>query len=418
MDLVEIYKNYLAQIEEEALGYLHELVDINSQTINAQGVNLVGQKCTEIFSLLGFESKVISPKLDPNYGDYVFLTHKGTSGKNIAFVSHLDTVFSEKEEKENHFFWREEGNRIYGPGVSDIKGGTIVIYMILKTFREKLPELFEKYTWNILLNAREEEGTDEFSSYGYDYIDENTRCVLVYEAGGIETIGSNIVEARKGVARFRMDVVGRQAHSGTDHRRGANALLELAQNIVKIEQATCYETGLTYNIGVVEGGSAINRVPDQAHCYIDIRTKTKEDFKKAVKFIKSFAGKGTVKSKTGDFTCKTFVHQMPSYPCWPQNTNSQKLAEIFVNTGKELGLDIVSKPRAGASDGSFFWQLAPTVDGLGPIGANDHCSIHNPEEGKEQEFIIRNSLVERALLNVVAIQNIDSEKRKSKNVAN
>ena len=72
-----------------------------------------------------------------------------------------------------------------------------------------------------------------------DYITPETKAVLVYEAGGIESDGSNIVTARKGVARFYMEVIGRQAHSGTDHHRGANAILELAHKIVAIEQETC-----------------------------------------------------------------------------------------------------------------------------------------------------------------------------------
>lgn len=404
MDKIATYKQHLTQMENQAFEFLHELVNINSQTKNAHGVNVVGQKCIDLFALLGFSAEIVPSQLDPTYGDYVFLTHPGESKKNIALVSHLDTVYTVEEEKSNDFCWREEGERLYGPGVSDIKGGTIVIFMVLKTLKDKNPQLFNKYTWHVLLNAREEEGTEEFSQLATKYVTEETQAVLVYEAGGIEAQGSNIVTARKGVARFYMETVGRQAHSGTDHHRGANALLELAHKIVAIEQETCYKRGLTFNVGEAQGGVAINRVPDHAYCYIDIRTKTQKDFDFAVDFIHRFAGDGVVKSSSGDFQCKTIVKQMPSYPCWPQNENSDKLAQVFVEAGKDLGLHIDPKPRAGASDGSSFWQIAPTVDGLGPLGANDHCSIHKPQEGKEQEYIIKSSLCERALLNIVAIE--------------
>ncbi|WP_372366338.1 M20/M25/M40 family metallo-hydrolase [Candidatus Uabimicrobium sp. HlEnr_7] len=404
MNKTETYKQYLEQIENQSFQFLYELVNINSQTKNAHGVNVVGKKCIDLFALLGFTAQIFPSKIDPTYGDYVFLTHQGKSKENIALVSHLDTVYSEQEEKSNNFFLREEGERLYGPGVCDIKGGTIVIFMVLKTLKEKNPQLFEKYTWNVFLNAREEEGTDEFAERAMEFVNNETKAVLVYEAGGEEVNGSNIVTARKGVARFYMETIGRQAHSGTDHHRGANALLELAHNIVKIEQETCYKKGLTFNIGEAQGGIAINRVPDHAYCYIDIRTKTQQDFDYAVDFIHKFAGKGIVKSRSGDFKCQTIIRQMPSYPCWPENPSSDKLANIFVKAGQDLGQQIHPKPRAGASDGSFFWQIAPTVDGLGPIGANDHCSIHKPEEGKEQEYIIKSSLCERALLNIIAIE--------------
>ena len=109
-----------------ALEMLRQMVGINSFTGNREGVNQLGRFTTDCFAPLGFSGEFV-PSANPDYGDHLMMTRRGHSTRSIAMVSHLDTVFPPEEEARNNFHWEPEGDRIYGPGTHDIKGGTIMM---------------------------------------------------------------------------------------------------------------------------------------------------------------------------------------------------------------------------------------------------------------------------------------------------
>src|SRR5437773_1545034 len=118
------------------------MVAINSFTANKDGVNRLGRLTADIFAPLGFKPEFI-PSKNPEFGKHLVLTRPGRTSRTIALITHLDTVFPPEEEQRNQFFWRPEGTRIYGPGTMDIKGGTAMIYLVLKTIQQVAPEVFE-----------------------------------------------------------------------------------------------------------------------------------------------------------------------------------------------------------------------------------------------------------------------------------
>jgi glutamate carboxypeptidase len=136
-------------IQAQLHAHLHEyldihrqMVEINSFTANPQGINVLGDLTARLFSSLGFQSEYVQ-SANPQYGRHVFMHRAGeASGGSktaLALVSHLDTVFPPEEEQQNDFHWRVQGDRIYGPGTVDIKGGTVMIYMVLDAIRHFAP---------------------------------------------------------------------------------------------------------------------------------------------------------------------------------------------------------------------------------------------------------------------------------------
>jgi len=402
-NLEKIFRENITSRAPEAWTALERLVACNSLTGNASGVDRCGGLVREMFRDLGFHERIIRSK-DHDRGSHVILTHPGQGSHEIVLVSHLDTVYSSEEEEANEFRWREEAGRIYGPGVIDIKGGIVMIHLVLRVLAESAPRLFEAVGWRVLLNAAEETGSEDFPALAREQVGPHTLACLVFEHGHPRgDRASSITVSRRGCGRFRIEAQGRQAHSGSGHHRGASAISEIARLITLIENSTDPAKGLTFNVGVVRGGSVINSVPDQAIALVDMRADDPDVFAQAVRKIQGLAGEGSVRSRSDGFPCQVKVTTLPAYPPWPGNPGSKQLAEVYQSAAESLGSSITAEHRLGASDGCHLWDLAPTLDGLGPLGENIHCAKHDPPSGKYQESLIAASLEERAMLNLLAL---------------
>lgn len=114
-----------------ALDWLRQMVGINSFTLNRAGVKRLGELTAGCFAPLGFRAEFV-PAADARFGDHLVLTRPGSGARSIALVSHLDTVFPPEEEARNQFHWQAEGDRIFGPVPNDIKGGTMVMWLVLQ----------------------------------------------------------------------------------------------------------------------------------------------------------------------------------------------------------------------------------------------------------------------------------------------
>jgi len=271
------------------LEILRSMVEINSFTANSQGVNQLGELTAQVFSSLGFQAEFV-PSENPSLGKHLFLSRSpgqntqaiGEDGekkiKSLALVSLLDTVFPPEEEIQNNFGWRKIGDRIYGPGCVDIKGGTTMIFMILDAIRALAPKVFDEVNWLVCLDASEEVLSNDFASACKRKLPVDTLACLVFEGGTPDPEAIQIVVARKGRATFQVRVNGRSAHAGNYHRQGANAILQLAHTIQEIQSFTDYERRLTFNVGTVTGGTVVNRVPHYAEASVEMRALTPEVF--------------------------------------------------------------------------------------------------------------------------------------------
>ena len=385
-----------------ALRMLNQMVSINSYTENPDGVNRLGKLTADCFAPFGFCPEFF-PSANPAWGNHLMLTRKGRSERSVAMVSHLDTVFPPDEEVRNGFRWELQGDRIFGPGTHDIKGGTMMMWLVLSAIKEHAPSVFEEITWRLFWNSSEETLSKDFGEICRSHFDSGTLAALVFEVEGRLGDEHLLVAARKGRATWRIRVTGRGAHSGSKHRYGANAVVQIAQMVQRVAALTDYRNDLTFNVGSVSGGGSFNRVPHEAFAEGEFRAFLPDVYARGMSQLKGFAGTGEVKSVADRFQCNVEVEILDESRPWPRNRESDRLLSLWQEAGKELGTDVDIEERGGLSDGNLLWDIVPTLDGLGPFGDNSHCSERSADGSKVPEYVEISSFAPKAVLNTLAI---------------
>lgn len=384
-----------------ALHWLKRLVDLNSFTANPLGVDRVVEVTAEMFEELGFKAERVASE-HAGYGHHLFLTRPGTSGgRPVVLVTHSDTVFPPEEEARNDFRWMEapaEG-RIYGPGTVDIKGGTVLIWMVLHALREIAPDEFERTNWLVAANASEEVIAADFAQRTKDRCPAGARAVLVFEGGPRQDGGWQIVTARKGRAEFRITARGRGAHAGSSHAEGVNAVVALAHITPSVAAITDYGRDLTVNVATIRGGTVLNRVPHEAELALEVRA-----FEPALLTHSEAIMRRLIAENAGPAVLS--LDRLGFTSAWPADERTMGLFRHWEAAAHDLGLRTVPIRRGGLSDANYLADLGPTLDGLGPSGANAHCSEHSPAEGKVPEFVEPDSFVPKAAMNVLAVLHL------------
>lgn len=392
--------------EARYLDLLRRMVEINSFTLNTAGIEALADLTAKAFASLGFRAEKV-PARNPAFGPHLVLTREARdapSAPRIGFVSHLDTVFPPDEEKLHDFTWREVGDRIYGPGTVDIKGGTVVAYMMLDALAGVAPEIYHAVDWSVLLNSAEERISPDFGEVCRDrLVSERTLAALVLEGGVVQDGKAKVVVARKGMGVFRITVQGRGSHAGSAHERGASAVAQMADLIREIEGWTDYRRALTFNVGYVQGGTVTNRVPHSAAAEVEMRAFDPQVFEDGMARILALEEYCSVFSPADSFPCVVRVEVLTRQDPWPRNEATDRLFEVWRQEAPRVGLEVVPEERGGLSDGNQFWESVPTLDGLGPSGANAHCSERSADGSKEQEYATRSSFVPKALLSLAAL---------------
>jgi glutamate carboxypeptidase len=384
------------------LDMLRQMVAINSFTANAEGVNRLGELTASFFGQLGFEAEFVQ-SVNPEFGRHLFLQRpSAASGPTIAMISHLDTVFPPEEELANNFVFQLAGDRIYGPGCVDIKGGTVMMYMILEALSHLQPEIFERTKWLLGLDASEETLSEDFGELCRQRIPPGSLACLVLEGGTPNGEAFPLVTSRKGRAEFTISAEGRGAHAGNYHKQGANAIVQLSHAIARIAELTDYTQQLTFNVGHVAGGSVVNRVPHFAEARLEMRAFTPEAFETGLQRMQALNGFSSVASLDG-FPSVVKVEQVSSSTPWPRNPATERLFDLWSAAAETLGQSVKPEARGGLSDGNLLWQHVPTLDGLGPAGGNAHCSERSVDGAKEPEYVLAPSFVPKAMLNIEAI---------------
>lgn len=400
-------EEYLKDNLASYLDLLRQMVAINSFTASPDGVNRLGALTAELFAGLGFQAEFVQ-SVNPQYGRHLILTRQGKDldGGRAAYplgmISHLDTVYSPDEELQHDFTWRPVGGRIYGPGTVDIKGGSVMMYMLLDALRSFAAEIFERTTWVLLLDASEEALAVDFSELCLARLPANTLACLVFEGGTNASEVFPLVTARKGRATYRVAVEGKSAHAGNFHANGANAILQIAHTIQKIAAFTDYDQQITFNVGTVSGGSVINRVPHYAEANVEMRAFSPQVFDAGVGAMLALNGTSDVTSADG-YNCRVSVALEERTAPWPSNPGTERLFGLWEAAAHSLGMRLTREQRGGLSDGNMLWEHFPTLDGLGPAGNNAHCSERSPDGSKDQEYVLVGSFVPKALLNIAAI---------------
>ncbi|MCL1911326.1 MAG: M20/M25/M40 family metallo-hydrolase [Leptospirales bacterium] len=391
--LAEKFTAYCKKNMARYLDTLEDMVAINSHTDNAEGVNKLAQHIASLFGRLGFSSQFF-PSDNKSYGKHLVCVKDSgahNSGK-VALISHLDTVYPPEEEQRNNFSFRVDGDRIYGPGTCDAKGGIAVIYMLLECLKEEHPGFFNSLAWYLLFNASEETDSSDFGKLCARVIPPDTKAALVFEASSSAGENVNIVTSRKGRAVFRVESQGRSAHAGAAHHMGFNAIVRLCRVVAHLAELTDYSKGITVNTGVIGGGGSMNRVPDYAFADVEMRALESSVFDETIEKIKSLSSQ-----KEGLSLNAKLVRAVRP---WPQNEASGKLYNIWAQAAADMGLKAFHESRGGLSDGNLLWETLPVIDGLGPAGSNAHSSGPSIEE---QEFVVISDFIPKAVLSMTGL---------------
>ena len=399
--------NYLEENLPRYLGLLQHWVETNSFTANPAGVDAVAKLTAAAFVDLGFVAEYI-PSQNANHGNHLVLTRQGTTNRKLGLISHLDTVFPPEEEAANDFHWRVVGDRIYGPGTNDVKGGTLTILMLLEVLQRFAAEDFAAITWVVLLNAAEETLSNDFGALCRERLSQGGIAALVFEAGFRDDDLYQVVTARKGMATYRVSVEGKSAHAGSHHARGANAIVQLARTVDQIAALTDYAQDLTFNVGVIEGGVVTNRVPHAAVARGEMRTFKQEVYNQAIEDLLALQNQPPITSADG-FPCQIQIEIVNKTAPWPPNPGTNKLYTYWQQAATELGWQMLPEQRGGLSDGNHLWNTLPTIDGLGPYGEHGHCSERSADGSKDQEYADKSSFIPKTLLNFTAIRKLIAE---------
>ncbi len=414
MPPIEKIQAALTQKMPAYLDIFRQMVEINSFSTNTQGVNQLAEYTAGVFASLGFKAEFV-PSADPTFGNHLFMTRAATHGPasmqpgTIALVAHLDTVFSAEEETLNDFHWRIQGERVYGPGTVDIKGGTVMMWMVLEMLQEFFPALFSSVNWLLAWDASEEVLGEDFNQQLLARLPKDSLACLVFEGGTPNPQGYPLVVARKGRGSYRIQVEGRSAHAGNYHAQGANAIVQLAHTVLQLADITDYERQLTVNVGKISGGTVVNRVPHHAQAKVEMRVFSPQVFQEAHQRILALDGTSTVSSQDG-YPCKVSVQAGRLSSPWPRNTQTDALFATWQGAASQLGIQVIPEQRGGLSDGNMLWQHVPTLDGLGPSGANAHCSERSIDGTKDQEYAELPSFIPKALINTLAIAELIAHK--------
>ncbi|KIL44594.1 M20 family metallopeptidase [Jeotgalibacillus soli] len=380
-------ERYIKQKNEEMISLLEKIVNIDSGTYIKKGVDRIGTILSEKYKELGFE--IVVDKQE-EYGNHLIIQHKEAVNPKIILVAHMDTVFPKGTADERPF--HIDGNRAYGPGVVDMKGSQVELLYAIKALKEKNDKSYQNV--QIILNGDEEIGSITSRSLIEKHA-KGKEYALIMEPARKD---GSLVSARKGGGRFTLTVEGIAAHSGIEPEKGRSAIEELAHKIIQLHELNDHESGITVNVGIIEGGSSVNTISPHAVAEVDIRiskAKQADQVRKEIEEICSHTDvPGTKVEVSGEIT------RLPM----EKNEQTKELLAIIKKVGKEVGVEVKDTFTGGGSDASYTSAAGvATIDGLGPVGGDPHS---------ENEYLELDTLTERTHMLAKIIQRLSREYNK------
>ena len=334
---------------------LRAWVECESPTFDPSAVNRMIDMVARELVVAGARIERVAGRM--GFGDCIRATfpHATPNVPGILLMGHFDTVHPIGTLSELRF--RREGNKAWGPGILDMKGGN---YLSLEAIRQLARAgVTTQLPLTVLFTSDEEVGSPSTR----DLIEAEAsrhKYVLVPEPARPD---GGVVTGRYAIARFNLESTGRPSHAGARLAEGRSAIREMARKLIEIEDMTTEDC--TFSVGVIHGGQWVNCVTTTCTAEALSMAKRQEDLDRGVAQMLALRASGN------DVQFK--ATRGVTRPVWEPNPRCMALYNVARGIARELGFDINSQSSGGGSDGNFTGAMGiATLDGLGVAGAGAH----------------------------------------------
>lgn len=370
------------ELEQDAINTWVEVCDIESPTSFKEGVDTCANYFIEKAKLNGWKVEIHEEEIS---GNAVCITmNEKASGKPVAISGHLDTVHPVGlfGNPPTHI----DGGKIYGPGVTDCKGGVVAGFFAMQA----LHNCGFKDRPVMLILQSDEEVSSRFSQLRtIDFMCEKAKDAVAFlnteGCSGTNGVNDNLaILLRKGIVRYNLIVKGKSVHSCRSFD-GANAVLEAAHKIIELEKYKDTKWGITSNCGIINGGSAANTVPEECTITVDFRFPDKAALDEIEAFVKEVAETSHVDGTS----CE--VVRISHRPAMVKSELNVKLLEKINEIYSDCELPVLSAGSSrGGSDAAYTTNAGiPTVDNLGVLGDRIHSADEHAYLFSMKESILR-----------------------------
>jgi len=359
-----------AQAEAPAvLNELEQLVNLDSGTGDAEGL-------AKVEALLGARLRELGASVEvtaatPAAGNVLIGTLRGSGTRDVLLMIHYDTVFGPGEAAKRPF--RRDGQRAFGPGVADAKGGVALILHALAVAKRRG---FTGYrTLSVLFNPDEEKGsTGSRSAIGK--LASTRDYVLSFEPAD----GERVIIATNGIGQVELSVKGRSSHAAVPEQ-GRNAAVELAHQIVQLKDLGDEAKGTTVSWTVLASGERTNIIPDSAAAKADLRYSDPSELGRVELDAQRLSREHLVPDT------QVSVKVIDRRPPFVKNPASEQLAGLATRVYLGLGRELGSGAARFGTDAGYAYRAGQTkpavLEGLGVVGGG----LHSPEEWADVESI-------------------------------
>ena len=352
------------------LDLLRALVEMESPTEDKAAIDRLGLRVADEMTRRG---AAVERRPQTDAGDH-WVGRWGKGPHGILMMCHLDTVHPHGTLAQ--LPWRVEGDRLFGPGVMDMKGGLALALVAIEALRHagELPDR----PITVLCTSDEESGSERSRPLIESLAAEHS-LVLCLEPGMAD---GSVKTWRKGIGVFTLEVAGRAAHAGVEPEKGINAIVEASRQVPAIMALQNPEKGTTVNLGVIQGGTYSNVVPAQCRVEIDVRVLDPAETSRIERGLSSLQPSlpGSQIRISGGW----------NRPPMPRSEIIGATFEAVRRYARALGMELTEGGTGGGSDANFVAPLGVSLlDGLGPVGGGAHSL---------QEHLLLSSLAPRAAL--------------------
>ena len=278
-------------------------------------------------------------------------------GPYLLALTHADTVWPHGTLETMP--WRQEGERLYGPGTYDMKAGIVGLFHALRALGGAWPEGGVR----VLISPDEETGSDS-SRLHIETAARRARAVLVVEPPVADS--HNLKTGRKGTGDFTLHLRGISSHAGNRPTDGASAVTAAAEAVLAVQALARPEVGTTVSAGRIAGGGAVNVVPAECRVDFDLRVSTLAEAERVTAAVQAW--------RPSDPRVSVEVTGGLNRPPFEQGPDTLALFGKARALAAELGFEVGHEVVGGGSDGNFTAPIAPTLDGLGAPGDGAHAA--------------------------------------------